>query len=44
MGIQIKKNTKKRLAKLGIISQNYDDIVLALIKHAEVCDNFWNDR
>ena len=44
MRIKFKENTKKRLAKLGDVSQDYEDVVTALIKHAEVCDRFWNER
>lgn len=44
MKTHIKENTKVRLSKLGNITQDYEDVILQLIEHAEVCDRFWSDK
>lgn len=41
--IQIKKETKYKLAKLGNLSDTYDSIINALLEHVENCHS-WQDQ
>ena len=42
--IKIKKDTERKIAKLGSISENYDIVISDLLKHVNTCDRFWENR
>lgn len=42
--VQISHETRLKLAKLGMLSQTYDSLIVELIEHVWVCPKFWEDR
>lgn len=42
--IQVKQETRKRLAKLGSLSETYDSVISGLLDHADQCDRFWEKK
>ena len=42
--VQITKETRLKLAKLGTLSSTYDSVINDLIDHAEKCQIFWNEE
>ena len=41
--IPTKKKTKQRLKKHGFLNETWDDALSRLMKHAEECDNYFNE-
>ena len=46
MKSQIKINSKpqKRIAKLGNLTQSYEDVLEKIVLHVEKCDRWWVDK
>ncbi len=42
--IIINSNLKQRIVKLSNLTQSYSDVIEKLVSHAEVCDQFWNEK
>ena len=42
--VQITKETRLKLGKLGTLSSTYDSIINGLVEHAYHCDRYWNDK
>jgi len=42
--LRIRRNTKERLAKIGILTANFDSVIAEMLEHVERCDRFWVDR
>lgn len=42
--IPLKEKTINKLKKIGKSDQTYDDIVIELLDHCNICDCFWSDR
>jgi len=39
--VQISKQTRLKLAKLGTIASTYDSLINELVNHVTKCDRFW---
>ena len=42
--IGIRKSTKKELKKYGEKDSTWDQIIIELLNHACVCDNYWDEK
>jgi len=42
--IELKKETKNKLSRLGRKGQTFDQLVSDLLKHVGSCDRFWVNR
>ncbi len=42
--IELKKQTRDRLALLGRKGQTFDDLVTEILNHSENCDRWWGDN
>ena len=42
--IQINSKLKKRIAKLGDVNQNYEEVIKKIVTHCEICDRWWVDK
>jgi len=44
VSLKIRLSTKERLAKIGILTDNFDSVIADVLDHVEKCDRFWVDR
>jgi len=42
--IELKKQTRDRLAHLGRKGQTFDELVTEILNHTESCDRWWCDN
>jgi hypothetical protein len=40
----INSKLRKRIAKLGNMTQSYEEVIEKIVEHAEQCDRWWEDR
>ena len=41
--IRISMETKNRLARKGILTDDYDSVIKKILDHVESCDRFWEN-
>ena len=44
VGISVKKETKRKLEKIGHMFSTYSDVIDELLDHCDVCDRFVENR
>ena len=42
--IIIDSKLKQRIAKLGDLTQNYEQVMEKIVEHVETCDHFWSKK